>query len=109
MKQREAWHGGVRQRRHGRAINVSQQEKTIAVQAMNNPDSLLNIDAPVPSIEKTCAENSTARTIGAEQLRRFLIDRRNRLRKERSALLQAADRIKAEVATYDALLAELII
>lgn len=56
-----------------------------------------------------CAQPPTALTIGAEPMRRFLSDRRNRLRKERAALLQMAARIKEEIAAYDQLLAELTI
>lgn len=62
---------------------------------------------PDESPKNACVANTSVRTIGAEQLRQYLNERRNRLRRERAALLQMADRIKEEIATYDQLLMEL--
>lgn len=59
-------------------------------------------------LEKTaCVVNASVRTIGVEQLRRWLSDHRFRLQKSRFELLQTAARMEKEIATVDAMLADL--
>jgi hypothetical protein len=59
--------------------------------------------------QAACAENPTARIVSPEQLRKLLNDHRNSLRKRCFELRQAAMRMEKDIATVDALLAELTI
>lgn len=70
---------------------------------MEQPDSSQNQE----SQQITCAEDAVVDKLSSEQLRKWLNDRRNGLRKERLTLLGAADRLKKEIAAIDQKLADL--
>jgi hypothetical protein len=56
-----------------------------------------------------CAPGAEARRLDTEQLRQWIAARRSTLRRERAALLQAAERLRQEIAACDQLLAELTV
>jgi hypothetical protein len=74
---------------------------------MNQPDN------SSPESQKDtdcyCKLQPATRTLSAEQLRLWLKDRRNTAQEVRRGLLREAARLEKELATYDALLAELTI
>lgn len=70
---------------------------------MEQPDSSQNQE----SQQITCAGEALVDKLSSEQLRKWLNDRRNGLKKERLTLLGAADRLKKEIAAVDQMLADL--
>ena len=63
-----------------------------------------------PELPKSaCVEKTFVHTIGAEQLRKLLSDHRNSLQKRCFEMKQSAMRIEKDIASIDALLAELTI
>jgi hypothetical protein len=73
---------------------------------MNQPDiSSQTNESP----KNACVVNTTTRTLSAEQLRKWISERRNTAQEVRRGLLRDAARLEKELATYDALLAELTI
>jgi len=68
---------------------------------MNQPDNSSQ------TTETPCVENQLALRIAPEQLRRLLIDHRSNLQKRCFEMRQTAMRIEKDIASIDALLAEL--